>query len=56
MLNNPTGRTADGSNREAALTRFYTAERLAGASCEEAHERTAEFAKRLDVLAKARAS
>jgi hypothetical protein len=56
MLNNPTGRTADGSDRETALAWFYDAERRSGATIEDAHERTAEFAKRLDVLAKARAS
>ena len=56
MLNNPTGRTADGSDRETALAYFYDSERRGGATIDEAHERTAEFAKRLDVLVKARAS
>jgi hypothetical protein len=36
--------------REAALLNFYQAERRAGADALTAHERMAEFAKRLDAL------
>ena len=42
-------------DRETALANYYNAERRAGADSLTAHERMAEFAKRLDALENERA-